>query len=57
MSSCVLCSLVKNFGKLEEIINDLDLSPDIIAISETKLKDTITVNSSLTGYDFEHKNS
>ena len=50
-------SLLKNFEKLEEMINDLHVSPDIIAISETKLKNNVPFNSFLTAYDFMHQNS
>ena len=32
-------SLHKNFEKLEELIREINISPDVIAISETKLKD------------------
>ena len=45
-------SLIKNMSKLEELILDMSLSPDLFAISETK-----TVNVDLPGYNFFSENS
>ena len=50
-------SLHKNFEKLEELIHEINISPDVIAISETKLKDNTSFSYSLFGYDFVSKNS
>ena len=50
-------SLHKNFEKLEELIHEINISPDVIAISETKLKDNIPFLHSLFGNNFVNKNS
>ena len=49
-------SLLKNFEKLEELLQQLKKLPDVIAISETKLNDSLP-NLSLPGYNFVHVNS
>ena len=48
-------SLTKNLEKLEELLSDLDKMPEIIAISETKLKAEFKLQ--LDGYDFLQKDS
>jgi len=50
-------SLIKNFNKLEELLISLVSAPDIIAISETKLKDNIPFPYELKNYNFVHVNS
>ena len=50
-------SLHKNFEKREELIHEINITPDVIAISETKLKDNTPFSYSLFGYDFVSKNS
>ena len=45
-------SLHKKFEKLEELIHEINISPDVIAISETKLKDNTSFSYSFFGYDF-----
>ena len=52
-----ICSLVKNLFKLEELLNELPITPEIIAITETWL-DSNRVNCiQLTDYNFLHVDS
>ena len=51
-----ICSLSKNFHKLEEVFQDCSVLPPVIALSETKLTDASNIPS-LKGYSFIHKNS
>ena len=44
-------SLTKNLDHVNEIIAELGKNPDIIAISETKLKDGTFSSVSIAGYD------
>ena len=48
-------SLNANFDKLNELFTNYDILPDIIAISETKLKLSQVYNAKLSGYHFYHK--
>ena len=48
-------SLNANFDKLNELLTNYDILPDIIAISETKLKLLQVYNAKLSGYQFYHK--
>ena len=48
-------SLNANFDKLNELLTNYDILPDIIAISETKLKLSQVYNAKLSGYHFCHK--
>jgi len=48
-------SLRKNSEKLEELLSDIKKMPEIIAISETKLK--TKVNSFIDGYEFIQNDS
>ena len=48
-------SLNANFDKLNELITNCDILPDIIAMSETKLKLSQVYNATLSGYHFYHK--
>ena len=52
-------SIYKNFDALNyEFLQSLDYLPDIICLSETKIKNLPTVNLSLTGYhSIEHADS
>ena len=52
-------SIYKNFHALNhEFLQRLDYLPDIICLSETKIKNLPTVNLSLTGYhSIEHADS
>ena len=55
----LLCIIIRNinanFEKLEELLINFQLSPDIIALSETKLKLNQHYRESLPGYNFFHK--
>ena len=48
-------SLTANFDKLKELLTNYDILPDIIAMSETKLKLSQVFNAKLSGYHFYHK--
>ena len=48
-------SLNANFDKLNKLFTNYDILPDIIAISETKLKLLQVYNAKLSGYHFYHK--
>ena len=48
-------SLNANFDKLNELFTNYVILPDIIAISETKLKLSQVYNAKLRGYHFYHK--
>ena len=51
-------SLNKNFDSLLEFLHLLSAVPDIICLSETKIKDeNITVPLGLTNYEFIHTDS
>ena len=50
-------SIMKNLDKLEELLYDLAIKPDITAISETKLKDNTPFKPSLPNYLFVNSNS
>ena len=50
-------SLNANFDKLNELLTNYDILPDIIAISETKLKLLQVYNAKLSGYQFYHKST
>ena len=54
----LLCFIIRsintNFEKLEELLINFRLSPDIIALSETKLKLHQHYRESLPGYNFFH---
>ena len=51
------CSLRKNIDKLEKLLIDIKVMPDLIAISETKLKTGVPITFTLSGYDFVHVDS
>ena len=51
-------SLQKNIDKLSHYLTDLNRKPDVVAVSETKLKENmIYSNIELDGYQFIHRNS
>ena len=51
-------SLQKNIDKLSHYLTDFNRKPDVIAVSETKLKENmIYSNIELDGYQFIHRNS
>ena len=52
---CNIRSLYKNIDKLEEIITPCWKPPDIIALSETRIKDT-SIEAALPGYNFINEN-
>ena len=45
-------SLPKNLSLLEDFIDTVNVSPEIIAISETKLKENNIYNINIPGYSF-----
>ena len=45
---------MKNFNKIEELLITSKITPDIIAICETKLKNKLSVPYSLNNYNFIH---
>ena len=50
-------SLQKNFDKFHEFLCSLSVTPDIICISESRLKGNPITNITLPGYDFIHNDS
>ena len=50
-------SLTKNLENLEHLINELKFLPDIVCITETKLKDNYQTKPNMTGYSMECINS
>ena len=48
-------SLNANFDKLNKLSTNYDILPDIIAMSETKLKLSQVYKAKLSGYHFYHK--
>ena len=52
-------SLVKNVGKLEELLSDMDYNykPDLIAVTETWIEPSRLPKVQLTGYTFTHADS
>jgi len=53
---CKIRSLYKNTEKLEEIVTPCSKPPDIIALSETRIKET-SIIATLPGYNFINENS
>jgi len=53
---CNIRSLYKNMDKLEEIVTPCSKPPDIIALSETRIKET-SIIATLPGYNFINENS
>jgi len=53
---CNIRSLYKNIDKLEEIVTPCSKTPDIIALLETRIKDT-SIIATLPGYNFINENS
>ena len=52
---CNIRSLYKNMDKLEEIVTPCSKPPDMIALSDTRIKDT-SIIATLLGYNFINKN-
>ena len=50
-------SLEKNIDKMSQYLSELKTQPDVIALTETKLKDNICGSIELPGYEFIHVNS
>ena len=50
-------SLLKNHDKIKEFLSELNVLPEIISISETKLNSRSTSNVNIAQYDFLHNNS
>ena len=50
-------SLTKNFDALYELISSLPVSPDVVCVSETRIKDDLLINISIPNYNFFHKDS
>ena len=50
-------SLTKNLEKLEELLADITTLPDIIAITETRLKNSMNFGFRLQGYSIEYHDS
>ena len=53
---CNIRSLYKNMDNLEEIVTPCSKSPDVIALSETRIKET-SIIATLPGYNFINENS
>ena len=51
-----VCSLNKNFGNLNILLSDLNVSFDILAITETRIKkdSSSAINLQLSNYSIEH---
>ena len=47
-------SLAKNFYKLEKLLHEMQVQPDIIAVTETWLEPSRTKTVTLPGYNFFH---
>ena len=54
---CNTRSLCKNVSLLHDILLTVETRPDIIAISETKIKENSYANINLSGYNFVNTNS
>ena len=50
-------SLPKNHDKLEELLNELEIRPELLSISETNLSSRNVSNINIAGYDFFHIDS
>ena len=50
-------SLTKNFDALYELISSLPVSPDVICVSEARIKGDPWINISIPNYNFFHKDS
>ena len=50
-------SLTKNFDTLYELILSLPVSPDVVCVSETRIKSDPLINILIPNYNFFHKNS
>ena len=50
-------SLTKNLENLEHVINEINVLPEVVCITETKLKDNYQSKPNMTGYQLECINS
>ena len=50
-------SLTKNFDNLSHFLSQFSVPPDVICITETRLKNASSVNISIPGYEFVFANS
>ena len=50
-------SLTKNFDALCEFISSLSFTPDLVCLTETRIKDQPLVNKTIPGNSFAHVNS
>ena len=57
MFHCNIRRLRKNLNLLEEMLGSLEVKPDVIGITETKLNELSTSNIDLPSYTFYHTNS
>lgn len=55
--NCNMRSLPKNLSLLQDILLSMKEGPDVIAISETKLKENNLTNINIPGYEFLNTNS
>ena len=49
-------SIFKNFDKLELLLKQIETTPELIAISETKLKNHIQYKPNINEFDFVYNN-
>ena len=54
---CNICSLTKNLSLLQDILLTMKETPNVIAISETKLNENRRMNIDIPGYTFLDTNS
>ena len=54
---CNIRSLQKNLGLLEDFIYSLEVKPDILALSETRINSKTIVITDIPGYNFFHTDS
>jgi len=50
-------SLHKNFDAMHDFLQSLSFSPDIVYLTETRIKEQPLINISLLNYNFVHANS
>ena len=50
-------SLTKNFDALFEFISSLNFTPDLVCLTETRIKNQPLANITISGYSFAHVNS
>ena len=50
-----ISSLTKNFDALYELISSLPVSPEVVCVSETRIKDDPLIKISIPNHNFFHK--